>query len=73
MFRRRLTSLSSTVTPRYDTGQIADFLVMDDFKLRFAQCGVPGDVATCAFSTVRSGLIVAMLSIGTLIGSLIGA
>ncbi|GAA5887468.1 hypothetical protein JCM16303_003426 [Sporobolomyces ruberrimus] len=57
----------------YDTGQIADFLVMDDFKLRFAQCGVPGDVATCAFSTVRSGLIVAMLSIGTLIGSLIGA
>ncbi|GAA6021099.1 hypothetical protein JCM11491_004415 [Sporobolomyces phaffii] len=57
----------------YDTGQIADFLVMDDFKLRFAECAVPGDVATCEFSTVRSGLIVAMLSIGTLVGSLIGA
>ncbi|GAA5928840.1 sugar porter family MFS transporter [Sporobolomyces koalae] len=57
----------------YDTGQIADFLVMNDFKLRFAQCAVPGDVATCQFSTVRSGLIVAMLSVGTLFGSLIGA
>ncbi|GAA5914769.1 sugar porter family MFS transporter [Sporobolomyces salmoneus] len=57
----------------YDTGQIADFLVMDDFLLRFAECSTPGDVATCAFSNVRSGLIVAMLSIGTLFGALFGA
>ncbi|GAA6059272.1 hypothetical protein JCM10212_006665 [Sporobolomyces blumeae] len=57
----------------YDTGQIADFLVMDDFKLRFAQCSTPGDVATCSFSDVRSGLIVGLLSIGTLCGALIGA
>ncbi|GAA5825400.1 hypothetical protein JCM5353_003617 [Sporobolomyces roseus] len=57
----------------YDTGQIADFLVMDDFLLRFSSCDTPGVVETCAFSTVRSGLIVAMLSIGTLIGALIGA
>ncbi|GAA5998918.1 hypothetical protein JCM5350_005490 [Sporobolomyces pararoseus] len=57
----------------YDTGQIADFLVMDDFKLRFATCTTPGDAASCTFSNVRSGLIVGMLSIGTLFGSLIGA
>ncbi|POY75737.1 hypothetical protein BMF94_1147 [Rhodotorula taiwanensis] len=57
----------------YDTGQIADFQEMDDFKLRFAQCGTPGDVATCAFSNVRTGLIVGMLSIGTLFGALFGA
>ncbi|GAA5942650.1 hypothetical protein JCM3775_003667 [Rhodotorula graminis] len=57
----------------YDTGQIADFLEMDDFKLRFAQCTEAGNPASCEFSTVRSGLIVAMLSIGTLFGSLIGA
>jgi SP family sugar:H+ symporter-like MFS transporter len=46
---------------------------MDDFLVRFAQCGVPGDVATCHFSRVREGLIVALLSIGTLIGALLGA
>jgi hypothetical protein len=46
---------------------------MDDFKLRFATCTVPGDAASCTFSNVRSGLIVGMLSIGTLFGSLIGA
>ncbi|KAI0050085.1 general substrate transporter [Auriscalpium vulgare] len=57
----------------YDTGQISDILLMDDFLLRFAQCGTPGDVATCKFSTVREGLIVALLSIGTLIGALLGA
>lgn len=57
----------------YDTGQIADFLVMDDFLVRFGQCQVPGQADTCSFSNVRSGLIVAMLSIGTLFGALIGA
>ncbi|KAL5495866.1 hypothetical protein ACEPAI_1330 [Sanghuangporus weigelae] len=53
----------------YDTGQISDILLMDDFKQRFAEC----DRGSCTFSDVRSGLIVALLSIGTLIGSLIGA
>jgi SP family sugar:H+ symporter-like MFS transporter len=46
---------------------------MDDFLVRFAQCGVPGDVSTCQFSRVREGLIVALLSIGTLFGALAGA
>ncbi|CAL1701815.1 unnamed protein product [Somion occarium] len=57
----------------YDTGQISDILLMDDFLLRFAQCSTPGDVGTCNFSIVREGLIVALLSIGTLIGALLGA
>ena len=46
---------------------------MDDFLLRFATCSTPGVVSTCAFSTVREGLIVSLLSIGTLAGALIGA
>ncbi|KAI0074897.1 general substrate transporter [Panus rudis PR-1116 ss-1] len=57
----------------YDTGQISDILLMEDFKLRFAQCQTPGDVNTCDFSIVREGLIVSLLSIGTLIGALLGA
>ncbi|KAJ7734214.1 general substrate transporter [Mycena olivaceomarginata] len=57
----------------YDTGQISDILLMDDFLLRFAECTSPGDVSTCAFSNVRAGLIVALLSIGTLFGALMGA
>ncbi|RDB21794.1 High-affinity glucose transporter ght2 [Hypsizygus marmoreus] len=57
----------------YDTGQISDILLMNDFRLRFATCGTPGDVATCEFSTVRAGLIVSLLSIGTLVGALCGA
>lgn len=55
------------------TGQISDFLEMDDFKRRFAQCTDPSNPDTCEFSNVRTGLIVAMLSIGTLFGSLVGA
>lgn len=46
---------------------------MNDFKLRFAQCTTAGDVSSCKFSRVREGLIVALLSIGTLIGALSGA
>ncbi|KAG6848857.1 hypothetical protein H0H93_013395 [Arthromyces matolae] len=57
----------------YDTGQISDILLMNDFKLRFATCGIPGDPETCHFSTTRSGLIVSLLSIGTLVGALCGA
>lgn len=57
----------------YDTGQISDILLMSDFKLRFAKCSSVGDVDSCAFSTVRAGLIVSLLSIGTLFGALAGA
>jgi hypothetical protein len=57
----------------YDTGQISDIVLMDDFLLRFAKCTTPGDVSTCAFSVVREGLIVSLLSIGTLFGALFGA
>lgn len=54
----------------YDTGQISGFLEMPDFLQRFGQ---RHDDGTFFFSNVRSGLIVAMLSIGTLIGALIAA
>ncbi|KAI9370012.1 general substrate transporter [Aspergillus egyptiacus] len=51
----------------YDTGQISGFLEMDNFKQRFGQ---PQPDGTHVFNNVRSGLIVAMLSIGTLLGAL---
>ncbi|KAF2748596.1 MFS monosaccharide transporter-like protein [Sporormia fimetaria CBS 119925] len=54
----------------YDTGQISGFLEMKDFLRRFGQRDGAGQPY---FSTVRSGLIVALLSIGTLIGALVGA
>ncbi|KAK6708134.1 hypothetical protein SNK04_009094 [Fusarium graminearum] len=54
----------------YDTGQISGFLEMPDFLDRFAQTNSNGEKE---FSTVRSGLIVALLSIGTLIGALVAA
>ncbi|KAK5457208.1 hexose transporter hxt5 [Exophiala xenobiotica] len=54
----------------YDTGQISGFLAMPDFLDRFGQRHSDG---TAYFSNVRSGLIVAMLSIGTLIGALVAA
>lgn len=54
----------------YDTGQISGFLEMPDFLDRFAQTNSDG---VKAFSTVRSGLIVGLLSIGTLIGALVAA
>ncbi|KAJ5097584.1 Major facilitator superfamily domain general substrate transporter, partial [Penicillium angulare] len=52
----------------YDTGQISGFLEMKDYKQRYGQHKGDG---TWYFSNVRSGLIVSMLSIGTLIGALI--
>lgn len=54
----------------YDTGQISDIVLMKDFLLRFATCTTPDN---CAFSDVREGLIVSLLSIGTLAGALMGA
>ncbi|EPS25264.1 hypothetical protein PDE_00197 [Penicillium oxalicum 114-2] len=52
----------------YDTGQISGFLEMEDFLRRFGELNSNG---TYSFSNVRSGLIVALLSIGTLIGALV--
>lgn len=71
----RASSLSTDPTyyQRYDTGQISDILLMDDFLLRFATCTTPGDAATCQFKTAIEGLIVGLLSIGTLFGALLGA
>ncbi|KAH6884592.1 hypothetical protein B0T10DRAFT_493451 [Thelonectria olida] len=54
----------------YDTGQISGFLEMPDFLDRF---GTTNSSGQRVFSTVRSGLIVALLSIGTLIGALVAA
>ncbi|KAL5354955.1 general substrate transporter [Aspergillus floccosus] len=54
----------------YDTGQISGFLEMEDFLQRYGQLNAEG---TYYFSNVRSGLIVALLSIGTLIGALVAA
>ncbi|KAL4911627.1 hypothetical protein BDW74DRAFT_184843 [Aspergillus multicolor] len=51
----------------YDTGQISGFLEMENFQQRFGQ---PQPDGTYAFNNVRSGLIVSMLSIGTLLGAL---
>ncbi|KAJ6013787.1 hypothetical protein N7540_008378 [Penicillium herquei] len=54
----------------YDTGQISGFLEMPNFLQRYGQ---PSGDGTYHFSNVRSGLIVGLLSIGTLIGALIAA
>lgn len=54
----------------YDTGQISGFLEMKVFLEMF---GERDDSGEYSFTDVRSGLIVAMLSIGTLIGCLLAA
>ncbi|KAL1891983.1 hexose transporter hxt5 [Sporothrix stenoceras] len=54
----------------YDTGQISGFLEMPDYQQRFGQLN---DKGKYYFSDVRSGLIVGLLSIGTLIGALVAA
>jgi len=54
----------------YDTGQISGFQQMDNYLQRYGQRNSKGE---WAFSDTRAGLIVALLSIGTLMGSLIGA
>jgi sugar porter (SP) family MFS transporter len=54
----------------YDTGQISGFQEMSNYLQRYGQLNSQGEYA---FNDTRSGLIVAMLSIGTLIGALVGA
>lgn len=55
----------------YDTGQISGFLEMPDFLDRFGNT-VDAD-GKVGFSKDRSGTIVGLLSIGTLIGAIVGA
>lgn len=54
----------------YDTGQISGFQEMSNYLERYGELQ---DDGSYAFSTVRSGLIVGLLSIGTLIGALVAA
>lgn len=54
----------------YDTGQISGFQEMSNYLERYGELNADGSYA---FSTVRSGLIVGLLSIGTMIGALVGA
>ncbi|KAL2823858.1 general substrate transporter [Aspergillus pseudoustus] len=53
----------------YDTGQISGFQEMSNYLERYGELGDDG----YHFSHVRSGLIVSLLSIGTLVGALCGA
>ncbi|KAJ5666792.1 Low-affinity glucose transporter HXT1 [Penicillium macrosclerotiorum] len=55
----------------YSTGQISGFTTMEDFKMRFAEYNE--STGEYAFSNVRNGLIVGLLSIGTMIGALVAA
>jgi len=61
----------------YDTGQISGFLEMNNFLERFHDVGTQGIDPSApdywAFSNGRSGTIVGLLSIGTLIGALVSA
>lgn len=54
----------------YDTGQISGFQDMSNYLERYGQVDSHG---TWMFSNVRAGLIVGLLSIGTLIGALVAA
>ncbi|PLN85660.1 putative MFS monosaccharide transporter [Aspergillus taichungensis] len=54
----------------YDTGQISGFQEMSNYLERYGELGADGSYH---FSNVRSGLIVSLLSVGTLIGALLGA
>ncbi|KKA17090.1 Uncharacterized protein T310_9267 [Rasamsonia emersonii CBS 393.64] len=54
----------------YDTGQISGFLEMDNFLQRY---GEPNGDGQYHFTNARSGVIVALLSIGTLMGALAAA
>ncbi|KAJ5251189.1 hypothetical protein N7489_001599 [Penicillium chrysogenum] len=54
----------------YDTGQISGFQEMSNYLERYGELNADGSYS---FSTVRSGLIVGLLSVGTMIGALVGA
>lgn len=54
----------------YDTGQISGFVEMGNYVQRYGQMTKKGE---WALSDTRAGLIVGLLSIGTLVGALVGA
>ena len=58
-------------TIRYDTGQISGLLVMTNFKERFGT--VMEADGTMGFNVWIEGVIVALLSVGTAIGVMVGA
>ncbi|KAF2833876.1 general substrate transporter [Ophiobolus disseminans] len=75
IFRPRIIAMACIVSMGgfifgYDTGQISGFLEMPNFLEKFAD---PDGEGNLAFSNWKSGLIVALLSIGTLMGALIAA
>ncbi|EOA92310.1 uncharacterized protein SETTUDRAFT_162736 [Exserohilum turcica Et28A] len=77
IFRMRIIAMAIIVSMGgfifgYDTGQISGFLEMPDFLQRFADQKDP-QTGKLKFSNWKSGLIVALLSIGTLMGALIAA
>ncbi|KAI9832386.1 MAG: hypothetical protein M1819_004374 [Sarea resinae] len=55
----------------YDTGSISGYLLMKDFMRRFAEYNE--HTHEYYFTNVRKGVIVGLLSVGTLIGSLVSA
>lgn len=71
MFVGEVAQLTVSAVFGYDTGQISGFLEMPNFLQKFSDDQNPD--GSPKFSNVRSGLIVALLSIGTLIGALIAA
>ncbi|KAH7085159.1 general substrate transporter [Paraphoma chrysanthemicola] len=76
IFRPRIIAMAIIVSMGgfifgYDTGQISGFLEMPDFLEQFAD--ETNEDGGLAFSNWKSGLIVALLSIGTLMGALIAA
>jgi len=55
----------------WDTGQIADLLVMKDFMNRFAQYPQPD--GSVKWNTWIEGLVVSLLSAGSIVGAVLGA
>lgn len=55
----------------WDTGQISDLLVMEDFKNRFAQSRQPD--GSMKWNEWIQGLVVGMFSIGAIAGAIVGA
>jgi SP family sugar:H+ symporter-like MFS transporter len=54
----------------YDTGQISQILLFNDFIDRFGQTNAQGEKE---FESIVSSLLVSLMSIGTLFGALIGS
>lgn len=54
----------------YDTGQISDIFIMDEFRRRLGACADYAIPAICGVSNVRAGLIVALRTVGPLAGAM---